>query len=188
MPDYHLIMTFTADDDRQAQRLGIACAETFAVEFGTRDPVIVGTKDSELEEINSELDQIDTALAELLGLRTMIASELGHLRADLAEAARRLGRVRALLKPSPEGSVYLAPHGDWGSQEVLPAADLHAALERAEADRPDALESAIEAFLIHHRGELDADVEPALAELVRVYVQRTGWTVEDGRLQEPDGG
>jgi hypothetical protein len=40
MPDYYLRLTFGAANDRQAQRLGMAWADTCAAEYGTRDPVV----------------------------------------------------------------------------------------------------------------------------------------------------
>lgn len=182
MPDYQLIMTFTAADDRQAHRLGMACANTCAVHYGTRAPFVIGGGEEEMapEEAEDDIDQLYAVLDELFRLRVVVSAELAQIRQELAASRHQLDRVRALLERVPGGSVYTVPHGDCGSQEVLPAADLRVALRPVDPDRPDALQAAIESLLLNRRNELLADhAEPDLAELAEVYAQRTGWTVDD---------
>jgi hypothetical protein len=188
MPDYHLIMTFTADDDRQAHRVGMACARACAAEYGTRAPFVVGGGE-EIEETGDDLDQPEALPSEPFRARTSVNAELAQMRQELAASRRQFDRARALLQPPPGGSVYTVPHGDWGQQEVVPAADLRAALAPIDPDRPDALQAAIEALLLNRRGQLDGDdADPYLTRLAYVYAQHNGWIAGEQGQPPGDGG
>jgi len=60
MPDYDLVLRFTAADDEQAERLALAWAGTCRAEYGTRKELLLPTDREWATDLWRELDRDQT--------------------------------------------------------------------------------------------------------------------------------